>query len=210
MLLSDDFPQKVLELIWSSNHIPPSCSSVTFVLPPPLLTRTEQANKQREANRVHGNKFSSTTDMAQASSWPLEGADGTEFGLIPSPELPPVLLPAWAVEGTIGITVPAVMRATEQEPGRKSSEAEDAAQLWGQSGGAGGVSLLSMPGLSPDGSGGQAGPCRWWPCSTAGQRCPRTNAVCSYWKLDCGGARMLFLWKCPGAVNEGRGKQKGC
>lgn len=55
--------------------------------------------------------------MAQTSSWPLEGTEGTKLGLIPRPELPPALLPAWAVEGSIGMLVPAVTRATEEEHG---------------------------------------------------------------------------------------------
>lgn len=77
-----------------------------------------------------------------------------------------------------------------------------------------GPSLLSVPGLSPFPGGGQLGLWRWpaaacrraaWPGAAVMRA---ANAVCSYWKLDCEGAGILFLWKCPGTANEGREKQK--
>lgn len=71
-------------------------------------------------------------DTAQASSWPLEGTERTEFGLIPRPELPPVLLPAWAAQGTIGIMVLDVTRATKEEKPRGSPAL---GSLWGGGGG---------------------------------------------------------------------------
>lgn len=93
--------------------------------------------------------------MGQASSWPLESTEGTEFGLIPRPELSPVLL-HWAVEGTIGIMVSAVIIIlTEVKHGRKSSEAA-LGSVWGAGGGVT-VSLPSMPGCNGDGSGARRG-----------------------------------------------------
>lgn len=55
-------------------------------------------------------------------------------------------------------------------------------------------------------SGGQGCDGGRWLCAV--WHCPHANVVCSYWKLDCEEAGILFLWKCPGTANEGTEKQK--
>lgn len=105
------------------------------------------------------------------------------------------------MEGAIAVTVPAVLKATQQERGRKSSEAEDAAELWIILGGLE-VSLLSISDLHPDGHGaGGAVP------GSAALALTRFVVIGNRTAEEVG---MLFLWKCPGTVNQGRGKQTRC